>query len=109
MKNNENENSITLPTTGIFVKGLVVGSTARYFAAKDDRPASVQVRHEVATSPGLVVAEEYFDPAATSNLRVKDEEILEYPQMPHLGEVTLKAATARIMGDTLVFKGIERL
>ena len=46
---------------GLFVRGIVMSSTAKAFNRKDGSGKVICIRHELALQPGLAVFEEYPD------------------------------------------------
>ena len=46
---------------GLFVRGVVMSSTAKVFNRKDGSGKVVCIRHELALQPGMAVFEEYPD------------------------------------------------
>ncbi len=75
--------------SGLFVRGVVVSSTAKLFKRKDGSGNCVCVRHEIALMPGLAVWEEYPD-VNGNQVKIEGEQVTEFPRLPALKPIELK-------------------
>ena len=74
---------------GLFVRGVVVSSTAKVFNRKDGSGKLVCVRHELALQPGLAVFEEYPE-LKDGKVKLDGDKVVEFPKLPEFQQVTLK-------------------
>jgi hypothetical protein len=88
---------------GMFVRGVVVSSSARAFNRKDGSGRIVCVRHELALQPGLAVFEEYPDLNA-GKVRLDGDKVVEFPRLPDMQQVTLKVVRWEARDKQLVIK-----
>ena len=85
----------TKPTTqadkqnGLIVRGIVMSSTAKAFNRKDGSGKVVCIRHELALQPGLAVFEEYPE-LKDGKVKLDGDNVVEFPKLPELQQVTLK-------------------
>lgn len=93
---------------GLFVRGVVVSSSARVFNRKDGSGKFVCVRHEVALDPGLAVYEEYPDPAG-GQVKLEGDSVVAFPTLPKLETVTLKVLGWKEQNGQMVIKRAERV
>lgn len=81
-RNNETE-------CGLFLRGIVISSTARLITRKDGSGRSVVVTHEISTKPGLVKWVEFID-ETDSRVKTKEDHVLDFPTLPELKPIHLK-------------------
>ena len=74
---------------GLFVRGIVMSSTAKAFNRKDGSGKVICIRHELALQPGLAVFEEYPDPK-DGKVKLDGDKVVEFPRLPEMQQVTLK-------------------
>jgi hypothetical protein len=74
---------------GLFVRGVVMSSTARAFNRKDGTGKVICIRHEIALQPGLAVYEQYPE-LKDGKVKLDGENVVEFPKLPEFQQVTLK-------------------
>ena len=74
---------------GLFVRGVVMSSTAKVFNRKDGSGKVVCVRHEIALQPGMAVFEEYPD-LKDGKVKLDGDNVIEFHKLPEMQQVTLK-------------------
>lgn len=74
---------------GLFVRGVVISSTAKLIKRKDGSGIFVCVRHEIALQPGLAVWEEYPD-LNGDKVKIEGDQLIEFRRLPELKPVELK-------------------
>lgn len=74
---------------GLFVRGVVMSSTAKVFNRKDGSGKVVCLQHEIALQPGLAVFEEYPD-LKDGKVKLDGDKAVEFPKLPEMQQVTLK-------------------
>ena len=74
---------------GLFVRGVVMSSTAKAFNRKDGSGKVICVRHELALQPGLAVFEEYPD-LKEGKVKLDGDNVVEFPRLAEFQHVTLK-------------------
>lgn len=74
---------------GLFVRGVVMSSTAKVFNRKDGSGKVVCVRHELALQPGLAVFEEYPE-LKDGKVKLDGDNVIEFHKLPEFQQVTLK-------------------
>ena len=74
---------------GLFVRGVVVSSSAKVFNRKDGSGKIVCIRTELALQPGLAIFEEYPD-LKDGKVKLDGDKVVEYPKLPEMQQVTLK-------------------
>ena len=85
----------TKPTTkedklnGLFVRGIVMSSTAKALKRKDGSGSFAVARHEIALQPGMAVWEAFHDPK-DGKVKLDGETVSEFPKLPEFQQVTLK-------------------
>ncbi len=95
---------------GIYVRGIIVSSSANAFQRKDGSGIVVKVQHEIATQPGVVLFEQYLNPKETTEVKVEGEKVITYPRLPDFHNLTLKVLRYRMNTDEkLVITGAEEL
>ena len=93
---------------GMIVRGIVMSSTAKAFNRKDGSGKVVCVRHELALQPGLAVFEEYPDVKA-GQVKLDGDNVVEFPRLPEMQQVTLKVLRWEERDKRLVIKEAERI
>ena len=88
---------------GLFVRGVVVSSTARAFNRKDGSGKIICVRHELALQPGLGVYEEYPE-LKDGKVKLDGDKVVEFPKLPEMQQVTLKVLRWEERDKQLVIK-----
>ncbi|MBU6402443.1 MAG: hypothetical protein KGS61_19155 [Verrucomicrobia bacterium] len=91
---------------GLFVRGVVMSSTARVFNRKDGSGKVVCVRHEIALQPGLAVFEEYPE-LNSGQVKLDGDNVVEFRRLPELKQVTLKVLRWAERDKRLVIKEAE--
>ena len=74
---------------GLFVRGVVMSSTASVFNRKDGSGKVICVRHEIALQPGLAVFEEYPE-LKDGKVKLDGDKVMDFPKLPEFQQVTLK-------------------
>ena len=74
---------------GLFIRGVVMSSTAKVFNRKDGSGKVVCVRHEIALQPGMAVFEEYPD-LKDGKVKLDGDNVIEFHKLPEMQQVTLK-------------------
>ena len=74
---------------GLFVRGVVMSSTAKALKRKDGTGVFVIARHELALQPGLAVWEAFHDPK-DGKVKLAGENVIEFPKLTDFAQVTLK-------------------
>jgi len=93
---------------GLIVRGIVMSSTAKAFNRKDGSGKVVCIRHELALQPGLAVFEEYPD-LKDGKVKLDGDNVVEFPKLPELQQVTLKVLRWEERDKRLIIKEAERL
>jgi hypothetical protein len=91
---------------GLFVRGVVMCSTAKALKRKDGTGVFVIVRHELALQPGLAVWEAFHD-AKDGKVKLDGENVVEFPKLPEFQQVTLKVTRWEERDKRLVIKNAE--
>ena len=68
---------------GLFVRGVVMSSTAKAFNRKDGSGKVVCIRHELALQPGMAVFEEYPDPK-DGKVKLDGDNVIEFHKLPEM-------------------------
>ena len=74
---------------GLFVRGVVMSSTAKAFNRKDGSGKVVCIRHELALQPALAVSEAFHDPK-DGQVKLDGEHVVTFPKLTDFQQVTLK-------------------
>jgi hypothetical protein len=74
---------------GLFVRGVVMSSTAKAFNRKDGSGKVVCIRHEIALQPGLAVFEEYPE-LKDGKVKLDGDNVVEFHKLPEFQQITLK-------------------
>jgi hypothetical protein len=64
---------INIPTGGLYARAVTVSHSAITGISKKDGSRWVRIQHELATQPGLVVLEQYCDPAKYPDIKIKGD------------------------------------
>ena len=91
---------------GLFVRGVVMSSTAKAHKRKDGTGVFVIVRHELALQPGLAVWEAFHDPK-DGKVKLDGENVVTFPKLPELQQVTLKVLRWEERDKVLMMKDAE--
>ena len=94
---------------GLYVRGIVVSSSANAFQRKDGSGVVVKVQHEIATQPGVVLYEQYISPKDDPTVKVEGDKVVAYPQIPQFQTVTLKVLRHRTAQDRFVIVAAEEV
>ncbi len=94
---------------GLYVRGVVVSSSANAFQRKDGSGIVVKVQHEIATQPGVVLFEQYMDPKESKEVKVEGDKVVAYPQLPQFSEITLKVLRYRFAQERFIVTGAEQI
>lgn len=93
---------------GLFVRGVVVSSSAKVFNKKDGTGKFVCIRHEIALQPGLAMYEVY-PPIDGKSVRLDGDLVVEFPRLPELQAITLRVLRWEERNKGLVIKEAERM
>ena len=88
---------------GLFVRGVVMSSTAKAFNRKDGTGKVICIRHELALQPGMAVFEEYPD-LKDGKVKLDGDNVVEFPKLPEFQVVTLKVLRWEERDKRLVIK-----
>ena len=88
---------------GLFVRGVVMSSTAKVFNRKDGSGKVVCVRHEIALQPGMAVFEEYPE-LKDGKVKLDGDKVVEFPKLPEFQQITLKVLRWEERDKRLVIK-----
>ena len=88
---------------GLFVRGVVMSSTAKAHKRKDGTGVFVIVRHELALQPGLAVWEAFHDPK-DGKVKLDGENVITFPKLPEFQQVTLKVLRWEERDKRLIIK-----
>src|ERR1019366_9917595 len=91
---------------GLFVRGVVMSSTAKAHKRKDGTGVFVIARHELALQPGLAVWEAFHDPK-DGKVRLDGENVIEFPKLPEFKQVTLKVMRWEEKDKRFIIKDAE--
>ena len=76
--------------SGVYVRGIVLSSTATLFDRKDKSGQFVRIRHEIATKPGVIDFEQILDPAKDAGVKVEGGKGVTFPTYPEDQPIMLK-------------------
>lgn len=76
---------------------------------KDGSGSLVNVQTEIATQPGVVVCDEWIDPATSEAVEIENGEVKRFPSIPQLADVLIRAGRFRVFNGQLVVSNIERI
>jgi hypothetical protein len=91
---------------GLFVRAVVMSSTAKVLKRKDGTGVFVIARHELALQPGLAVWEAFHDPK-DGKVRLDGENVIEFPKLPEFKQVTLKVMRWEEKDKRFIIKDAE--
>jgi hypothetical protein len=91
---------------GLFVRGVVMSSTAKVFNRKDGSGKVVCVRHEIALQPGMAVFEEYPD-LKDGKAKLDGDKVVEFRKLPEMQQVTLKVLRWEEKDKRFIIKDAE--
>jgi hypothetical protein len=89
MDANTKQTAQTEKLNGLFVRGVVMSSTAKALKRKDGTGAFVVARHEIALQPGMAVWEAFHDPK-DGKVKLDGENVIDFPKLKEFEQVTLK-------------------
>lgn len=92
--------------SGIYVKGMVISSTARAFDKKDKSGIAIRVTHELALQPGIAKWEEYHEPKV-GHIEVQDGEVTKFPRLEEFKPIVLKVGRVREFNGTVSLSNAE--
>ena len=92
---------------GLYVCGVIVSCTANAFQRKDGSGLVVKVQHEIATQPGVVLYEQYFDPKEAKEIKVEDGKVTAFPHLAQFSTVKLKVQRYRFDREKFIVTGAE--
>jgi len=91
---------------GLFVRGIVMSSVAKVLKRKDGTGVFVIARHEIALQPGLATWEAFHDPKE-GKVKLDGENVIEFPKLPELKQITLKVMRWEEKDKRFVIKEAE--
>jgi len=91
---------------GLFVRAVVMSSTARVLKRKDGTGVFVIARHELALQPGLAVWEAFHDPK-DGKVKLDGENVIEFPKLTDFQQVTLKVLRWEEKDKRFIIKDAE--
>ncbi len=91
---------------GLFVRGVVMSSTAKALKRKDGTGVFVIARHELALQPGLAVWEAFHDPK-DGKVKLDGENVIEFPKLTDFQQVTLKVLRWEEKDKRFIIKDAE--
>jgi hypothetical protein len=91
---------------GLFVRAVVMSSTAKALKRKDGTGSFVVARHELALQPGLAVWEAYHDPK-DGKVKLDGEKVIEFPKLKDFEQVTLKVLRWEEKDKRFIIKDAE--
>jgi hypothetical protein len=91
---------------GLFVRGVVMSSTANAHKRKDGTGLFVIVRNELALQPGLAVWEAFHDPK-DGKVKLDGENVVTFPKLTEFQQVTLKVLRWEERDKRLVIKDAQ--
>ena len=94
-------------SSGIFVKGRVISSTATTYDRKDGTGKGVILKHELALVPGFAMIEEFLNPADHPEIELRGSEVVKFPQFDEFQEVHLKVLKFDVYNDILRIRKSE--
>ena len=98
---------IKISAGGLYVRGVIVSFVANAFQRKDGSGTVVKVQHEIATQPGVVLYEQYFDPKETKEVKVEDGKVTAFPHLAQFSTVMLKVLRYRFDREKFIVSGAE--
>jgi len=90
----------------LFVRGVVMSSTANTHKRKDGTGLFVIVRNELALQPGLAVWEAFHDPK-DGKVKLDSENVVTFPKLTEFQQVTLKVLRWEERDKRLVIKDAQ--
>ena len=88
---------------GLFVRGMVMSSTAKVFNRKDGSGKIVCIQHEIALQPGVAILEEYPD-MKDGKVKLDGDKVVEFHKLPEMQQITLKVLRFEERDKRLVIK-----
>lgn len=103
MANDTKQTAQSDKLNGMFIRGVVMSSTAKAFNRKDGTGKVICIRHELALQPGLAVFEEYPE-LKDGKVKLDGDNVVEFPKLPEFQQVTLKVLRWEERDKRLVIK-----
>ena len=103
MAENTKTNAQGEKLNGLFVRGVVMSSTAKAFNRKDGSGKVICIRHELALQPGLAVFEEYPE-LKDGKVKLDGDNVVEFHKLPEFQQITLKVLRWEERDKRLVIK-----
>lgn len=100
---------LNIPEGGLYVKGVSVSHNATTGLSKKDGTRWVRIQHEIATQPGLVVLEQYCDPATLQEIKIEGNKVVGYSHFKEMETVILKVTRYRMDRDRFVIQAATRV
>lgn len=104
-----NKDKVKIEENGIYLRGVAVSSEARVVRKKDGTGSLVVSRVEIATQPGVTVWEEWHDPAQRTDIRIKDDQVIEFPKPKDFEPITLHVMQLKMRNDVVIVSKAERI
>ena len=102
----EKTNRTGAALNGLFVRGVVMSSTAKALKRKDGTGMFVIARHELALQPGLALWEAFHDPK-DGKVKLDGENVIEFPKLADFQQVTLKVLRWEEKDKRFIIKDAE--
>ena len=93
---------------GIYLRGVVVSSTARLIYRKDGSGRSVLVTHEIGTKPGLAKWTRFLE-ETDATVKVEGDQVVSFPKLEELQPIHLKVNALRADKGVVEVKNAEIL
>lgn len=100
---------INIPTGGLYARAVTVSHSAITGISKKDGSRWVRIQHELATQPGLVVLEQYCDPAKYPDIKIEGDKVVAYPHFKDMEPAILKITRYRMDRDRFIIQSAERI
>jgi hypothetical protein len=98
-----------IPAGGLYARAVTVSHSARTGISKKDGSRWVCIQHELATQPGLIVLEQYVDPAKYPDIKIEGDKVVAYPHFKDMETVILKVTRYRMDRDRFIIQSAERV
>ena len=93
---------------GLFVRGVIVSSTAKVFNRKDGSGKVVCIKHEIALQPGLAIFEEYPN-LTDGKVKIEGDNVTEFGKLPEFQTIWLRVIRWEERNKQLVIKEAQML
>jgi hypothetical protein len=100
---------LNIPAGGLYAKAVVVSHSAATGISKKDGSRWVRIQHELATQPGLIVLEQYCDPATVPEIKIEGGKVTAYPHFKDMESIVLKVGRYRVDRERLIIQSAEKL